>query len=461
MNREFEMKRFPKRRSYLWLGWLALLPCALWAQEVKPVQGVALVSPATTASKSTAQPPLMVDDVVQVALSKNPEAQSALHAINALKRRVPQISALPDPTVSVGWAGNLAPFSVMQGDNSSYRGVTVSEQFPAPGKLKLRGEIASKEADVAEADYEAIRRQITAQVKAAYFDYYYFDRAIATTERNKELLEKLSKIAEARYRVGKAMQADVLRSQVEISMLIEKLTMLEQQRATAQARLNVFMVRPPESPLPPAADVVPSTIRFSLDELYALAAENDTAVLRNNTMVERGRLGVALAQREYRPDVGVSYMYQQRSALPDMNGVTVSVNIPIFYKNKQRQGVTEASEELISAEKMRDNRLNEVKFELKQQYLSAQASSRLLTLYAKGVVPQSSLALESSMASYQVGNLDFLSLVANFTTLLDYETDYYRQLADYQTALARIEVLTGAEVTGHPASEPQPTNEAK
>ena len=221
MNREFEMKRFPKRRSYLWLGWLALLPCALWAQEVKPVQGVALVSPATTASKSTAQPPLMVDDVVQVALSKNPEAQSALHAINALKRRVPQISALPDPTVSVGWAGNLAPFSVMQGDNSSYRGVTVSEQFPAPGKLKLRGEIASKEADVAEADYEAIRRQITAQVKAAYFDYYYFDRAIATTERNKELLEKLSKIAEARYRVGKARQADVLRSQVDISMLIE------------------------------------------------------------------------------------------------------------------------------------------------------------------------------------------------------------------------------------------------
>jgi outer membrane protein TolC len=210
----------------------------------------------------------------------------------------------------------------------------------------------------------------------------------------------------------------------------------------------------------------PSTIRYSLDELYALAAENDTAVLRNNTMVERGRLGVALAQREYRPDVGLSYMYQQRSALPDMNGVTVSVNIPIFYKNKQRQGVAEASEDLIGAEKMRDNRLNEVKFELKQQYLSAQASNRLLTLYAKGVVPQSSLALESSMAAYQVGNLDFLSLVANFTTLLDYETDYYRQLADYETALARIEVLTGTDVAGPPASEPiasdlQPAKQAK
>jgi outer membrane protein TolC len=404
---------------------------------------------------------LLLDDVIREALLKNPEAQSALHTIHALQLRVPQVKALPDPIASVGWAGNLAPFSVMRGDNSSYRGLTVSEQFPYPGKLKLRGEIASKEAEAAQADYEAIRRRVSTEVKAAYYDYFYYDQAVQTMERNKELLEKLSKIAEARYRVGKAMQADVLRSQVEISLLIEKLTVLEQQRATAQARLNVSMVRSPESPLPPAAEVQPATLRYSLDELYALAAANDTTVLRNKTMVEKGRLGVALAQREYRPDIGVSYMYQQRSALPDMNGITVSVNIPVFYKSKQRQGVAEATETLLSAEKMRDNRLNEVQFELKQQYLGAKASERLLTLYSKGVVPQSSLALESSMASYQVGSVDFLSLLANFTTLLDYEMDYYRQLADYQTALARIEALTGSDVTGPVATEDQPSKEAK
>src|ERR1039458_8283470 len=215
---------------------------------------------------------LSLDDVIREALEKNPEAQSALHTINALRLHVPQVKALPDPMVSAGWAGNLAPFSVMRGDNSSYRGLTVSEQFPYPGKLKLRGEIASKEAEAAQADYEAIRRRVSAEVKAAYYDYFYYDQAIQTTERNKELLEKLSKIAEARYRVGKAMQADVLRSQVEISLLIEKLTMLEQQRATAQARLNVSMLRSPDSPLPPATEVQPVTMRNGLDELYALAA---------------------------------------------------------------------------------------------------------------------------------------------------------------------------------------------
>src|ERR1035441_2895863 len=108
------------------------------------------------------------------------------------------------------------------------------------------------------------------------------------------------------------MQADVLRSQVEISLLIEKLTVLEQQRATAQARINVYLVRSPESSLPPAADVEPATMRYSLDELYALAAANDTVVLRNQRMVERGRLGVAQAQKEYRPDIGVAAMQHHR-----------------------------------------------------------------------------------------------------------------------------------------------------
>ena len=279
------MSRFEIRRSGLWLGWLVLFPFGLLAQDVDRVQDQALVSQAPLAGQSTAQPTLTLDEIVREALSKNPEIQSALHAVNALQRRVPQVRALPDPMVSVGWAGNITPFSLQRGDPSSYRGVTVSEQFPYPGKLKLRGEIASKDAGAAQADYETVRRRVEAEVKATYYDYFYFDRAIQTTNRNKELLEKLSKIAEARYRVGKAMQADVLRSQVEISLLIEKLTVLEQQRATAQTRINVYLLRSPELSLPPAADVEPATMRYSLDELYALAGANDTVVLRNQRMV--------------------------------------------------------------------------------------------------------------------------------------------------------------------------------
>lgn len=390
---------------------------------------------------------LQLDELVQQALKKNPEAESALHTIKALERRVPQMQALPDPTVAVGWAGNVAPFSTMSGDASSYRGITLSEQFPVAGKLKLQGAMAQKEVEAAQTDYETIRRRITAEVKSAYYDYFYFDKAIQATTQNKELLEKLSKIAEAQYRVGQAMQQDVLRSQVEVSMLVEKLTELEQQKMTAQARINAYLQQSPEMALLPAAEVLPMSLHYSLDELYRLSLGNDTAAERAQKMIERRRLGVTLAQKQYRPDIGVSYMFQQRTAQPDMSGIAVSVNIPVFYKSKQRQAVLEATEDVLSAEKMRENRLNEIRFELKQQYLSAKTAEKLISLYATGIVPQSSLALESSMSSYQVGKVDFLSLLANFTTVLNYETDYYRQVADYMTAVARMESLTGVEIT--------------
>ena len=253
------MKRFGVFRIGLWLVSPLFIPVSLWSQEAAESPTVALEAPAP--SQPSAPQALILDDVVREALEKNPEAQSALHAVKALERRVPQAKTLPDPVVGIGWAGNPAPFSTMSGDASSYRGVTVSEQFPYPGKLKLQGAIASKEADAAQADYEAVRRRVTAEVKAAFYDYFYFDKAIQTTTRNKDLLEKLSKIAEAQYRVGKAMQQDVLRSQVEVSLLLEKLTVLEQQKATAQARINVYLLRAPESPLPPAADVEPPAPR--------------------------------------------------------------------------------------------------------------------------------------------------------------------------------------------------------
>jgi len=407
-----------------------------------------------TAAPQASQPKLQLDDLVSQALAKSPEVQSAEHTVQALAHRVPQVQALPDPSVAVGWAGSAVPFKTMSGDASSYRGITVTQQFPVAGKLKLQGAMAQRDVEAAQTDYETIRRRVAAEVKATYYDYFFYDKALAATHQNKDLLEKLSKIAEAQYRVGKAMQQDVLRSQVEISMLTEKLTVLEQQKATAQARINAYLQQSPENPLPPAAEVEPSVIRYSLDELYGLSAANDTAADRAQKMIERNQIGVTLAQKQYRPDVSVSYMYQQRTAQQDMNGLTFSVNIPVFYKSKQRQAVAEATQEVISAEKMRENRLNEVRFELKQNYLAAQAANHLIELYSKGIVPQSSLALESSMAGYQVGKVDFLSMLANFTTVLNYETDYYRQLADYLTAIARMESLTGVDITTPAADSP-------
>jgi outer membrane protein TolC len=430
------------KRILIFGAGILLFAVALHGQSA-PAQDVK----ATQAPDQATRPTASLDALILEAQQKNPGVQSALLQVQALRRRVPQAKTLPDPTVSVGWAGNITPFSVQEGDPSSYRGVGASQAFPYPGKLKLRGEIADREAEAAWWDFETARRNLVADVKSAYYDYFAAFKAVEITKKDKDLLQKLSSIAEARYRVGKGVQQDVLRSQTEISLLEQRLTVFEQQERTAEARLNTLLFRDPETPVGSPEKLEPTPLTHSLDELYSLAKEQDPGLQREQRMIERNQYAVNLAQKDYRPDFNVGYMYQQRNDMKDMHGFTVTANIPIFYKTKQRQAVAEQTEQLASSQRSKENRQTELLFGVKEQYLLAKSSETLLKLYSQAVVPQSSLALESSMASYQVGTVDFLTILSNFTTVLDYEVSYYRELSNYQMALARLEPLVGVELT--------------
>jgi cobalt-zinc-cadmium efflux system outer membrane protein len=415
---------------------------AVTAKVAEPGQSQQTVAPAQISAKT-----LTLDELVSEALARNPAIQSTERRVAAMKARIPQAKTLPDPKVSVGWMGNITPFDVQEGDPSSYRSVSAMQEFPYPGKLKLRGQIADREAEAVWWEYEKTRRRVVAEVKAAYYDYFFFDKAIEITLKNKELLEKLTKIAEVRYQVGKGIQQDVLRAQVELSRLLQRLTVLEQQKKTAQVRLNTLLFRDPEAPLAAPAPFERAKLAYTLEELYQKARQNDTGLQRDQRLIERDQYAVNLARKEYYPDFSVGYMYQNRPRIPEMHGFTFTLNIPIFYKTKQREEVTEATNNLLSTQKAQEDRQTTLFFEVKEQYLAAKASDGLVKLFAQAVVPQSSLALESSMAAYQVGTVDFLTLLDNFITVLDYQVNYYRELSNYEMALARLEPLVGVELT--------------
>jgi cobalt-zinc-cadmium efflux system outer membrane protein len=395
---------------------LLLLLSAVCAAQQTPAEKGSAAASAPALSEASAEP-VSLDGIVRDALANNSSVQSALHAYRAKLHRVPQAKALPDPKVAVGWMGNITPFSVQTGDPSSYRDVQAMQEIPFPGKLALRGDMATKDAKAAWWEYEAARRQVVVQVKIAYYQYYYLTKAIDITQKNKDLLDKLSHIAENRYRVGKGVQQDVLKSQTELSLLLQRLTVLEQERATAEALMNALLSRSPETPLGPPAELQPAELRYSLGDLYQLAAQNDTGLERDEQRIARSQYAVQLAHKDFLPDFSVGYMYQQRPVMPDMHGVTFTLNVPVFYKSKQREAEQEAAEDLLAARKAQDNRRNDVNFGVKQAYLAAKASRDLMQLYSKAVVPQASLALEASMSSYQVGNVDFLSVLANFSNV--------------------------------------------
>ena len=142
--------------------------------------------------------------------------------VAAQRAHVSQVGVLPDPSLTLSWMGNPVPFEVMDNDPSSYRGLTVMQMLPLGGKRGLQREVARKDVAVEEVSEKAAQRDLVTEARAAFFDYYYYGVALEITARNQQRLEQLAEITEARYRVGKAMQQDVLRARLEISMLLQR-----------------------------------------------------------------------------------------------------------------------------------------------------------------------------------------------------------------------------------------------
>jgi outer membrane protein TolC len=401
----------------------------------------------TSAAPAEAKGVASLKALVQEAMERNPEIEAARRAVEAKRTRVPQAGAWPDPKLSVSYGGNVfPPFTVMAGDPSSARQIMAEQEIPYPGKTRLRTAIASRDADAETLAYEAVWRRIAAEVKQAYFGLWFTDQSLSTLRKDRELLERFEKIAEIRYSVGKAAQQDVLKAQVELTRLIERQTVLEQSRKTFQAQLNSLRNLPVDAPVGTPEQLKTSNLGASLDELQAAAQANYPVLKQQRTMVAENRLAVDLAKREVRPDFSVGYTYMQRDRLPDMYGITFSTSLPIFRHRKQDKAIAEAAANLESSRQMEANELTMLRYRVKQEFLEVQASEQLLKLYSQGIVPQSSLALESSLSSYETGAVDFLNVLANFTTVLDSELSTKQQIANHEEALARLEELTALDL---------------
>jgi outer membrane protein, heavy metal efflux system len=389
-----------------------------------------------------------LDALVAEALERNPELSALRRGFDARRARVPQAKALPEPMLSYGYAGNapLPPFDIQKGDPASARMVSFTQEFPYPGKLALKGKQANVEAEAGYWEYEQARLNLVAEVKDAYFDLFYLHKALATVAKNKTLLERFTRIAEASYTVGKAPQQDVLKAQVEVSKLLEQQTLLEQRRQLAEARLNSLLFRAPDRPLGAPAEVKPREFKSSLAQLGELALANYPGLKVQRRRIDREQYGVELAHKEFYPDFTVSLTYFNRPGLPEMYGVNVGVKLPLYFWQKQRPALVEATANA-AAERQRFEQTHTLLFlRIRERHLAAQSAQRLAQLYRTTILPQASLVLEAALAGYEADKADFLTLLDSLVTLLNYELSYYEQLSNQEKAIAALEPFIGVSL---------------
>lgn len=421
-----------------------LLLCGEFATCLRPTDTQA--GQMSGVNRASAAEAVTLESLVREVLENNRDILVARRRYDAAWAHVAQQAAPPEPMITVGWMGNLSPFSLQQGDPSSARILSFSQEIPFPGKLSLQSKAAWAEAQAALWDYELTWRQVVSDLKVAYFDLSLIDASIEIVGKTKDLLQQFLKIAEARYQVGKAAQQDVLKAQTEISILLERMAVLEQRRASTVAFINSILYRPPETPLGRLAEVRKGELRFSLEELYHLALQQYPGLKQQERIIDRGHYTVARMRKDFYPDFAISFQYLQRPVMPEMWGWTVSVKVPLYFWKKQRPALEEAASDLAAAKQTYEQMAARLFFQVKDRYLMATTAERLLRLYGEGIIPQATLTLESSVASYQVGAIDFLTLLTNVMTVLTYELNYYEQLTAFQKSLAELEPLIGQEL---------------
>lgn len=387
----------------------------------------------TAAQQSRAEQPLDLRGLVHQAREHNPEIQAARHRWEAARALIPQAKTLPDPMLNVGYEKVV--------DREWTYGF--SQELPFPGKLQFRGEVATREAERMEQEYLAVPLRIMARLKEAFYDLALVHTAVEIVEKNKLILRDFEQTAQARYAVGRGVQQDVFRAQMELSRLLARLATLEQRQESLRADLNRLLNRPPSEPLGRPQPIQVTPWPRSLADLIARV---DAAPLLQAQVkgVARGEQSIALAKREYFPDFEVNVAGVRNDTMQKHGyQLMLGVKIPLYYATRQRAAVHEAlASRKAALQDMRAVR-QELLFRLKDNFVQAQRAERLIAILRDAMIPQAHLTLESAQAGYAVGKVDFLTLLSSLLTLQDNELELHNETAEHEKALARIEEILG------------------
>jgi len=391
---------------------------------------------------------LKLEGLISEALERNPEILAAQKKYEAARQRPSQAGSLPDPTFSPGWNsnGNPLPGAGIGREPTSNIGFSVTQEVLYPGKQRLRSNLARKEADVEFEDLQLAQLGVISRVKQAFFRLQHSYAARDVLERNRQLLKNLLSVTEVRYSAGKAAQQDVFKAQVQLSVIEAKILQLDRERRLRQAEINSLLNRRPDTPLGKPGEPHVKPVTKTLTELQAAARESAPTRLRDQKMTERAELAVNLARKDYYPDYALTAGYFNQAGMPAFYMFRADIRIPLYFKGKQRAALTERTEMLSEARHTYDATGQSLNFRIADDYSMAETSLQLTNLYFKTVMPQAQLAVDSSLASYETGAVDFLSVLNNYTAALEYEMDYHEEMLNYHLALSRLEETTGVRL---------------
>ncbi len=434
-------------------------PRLAWFTLILLIVGIILYG--WTAPVLGAPPPSLpaeLQALIDESLKANPEIKERVQIKAASEESIKPAGALDDPMFSfniINLGANTFDFAQEEMTNKQ---LAISQKFPFPGKRRLRAEVAEVQSRADNFLLQDKKNEIRTKVIQGYWGLSFSYAGFDITQKNKQFWEQVVKVAETLYSVGRGDQADVLQAQVELGTYLDRLFQWRQRQESLQADLNALRSKPQKISIPRPQPLKPRGFSFKLEELLS-QAENQPRIKALKTLVTKQNKAVELARKDYYPDfnMGLAYGFRERSLdgrdRADFFTALMSVNLPIWWGSKLNPRLREQKARRAAAQEGYQTLLDRLAAAVKDRHAKLERLSQQIALYDKGLVPQARQAAEASLASYQVGTLDFSRLYQNQIAAFNAELQLQGYLKDFEENWAELEWLVGGPLPHRPGDK--------
>ncbi len=405
-----------------------------------------LISSADSIFAEDPNAPVYLKDYLQEAAAKNAGLQSAYEQWRSAMLAVRPAGTPEDPKLEYDYFIR----DTSMGDRHRLR---IMQMLPWFGTLEARTDAASAAAKAAGQRYQAEYLDLVRRVKQSFYEYSYLANAVRIAQANLDLLRSFEQVAQSRYRVAAAAQADVIRAQIELAEMEDALVSVEQMRRPASAELCAILNRPTDVLLPWPVCGQTSLIRPDVGKISQQLAQSNPELKAIRFDAVSARHEADLADKRFYPniDLGVEWMFLNR----DQSGMSgndhdpvalmFSINLPIW-QDSYRDKVGQARSQVVRIRRQEQQKTNDLSAEAARTIYDLEDSWRKTVLYSSILIPKARQMVQVSEDAYRSGSLDFLRLLDAQRKQLMYELAYERSLTTHLQQQARLEQLLGGKI---------------
>ncbi|MHC4214572.1 MAG: TolC family protein [Planctomycetota bacterium] len=403
----------------------------------------------TSATTNEPNTPVTLKQYLQQAALNNAGLKAAFENFKSAAEQIPQARSLPDPKLTYSYF--ITEVETRVGPQQHKLGIM--QTFPWFGEIEARTDAAAAQAQAARKIYEATKLKLFFETKDAFYEYAFLSRAIAIAKENLNLIQHFEQVARTKYATATAGHPDVVRSQIELAQLDDKVKSLEQLRKPHSARLDAVLNRKRDNIPPWPQNIEHHTINIDQNKLKEILLQNNPELSALDLQAQSAKSKVKLANKKSYPDLGVGLDWidtGERSGVRDSGTDPIvlmfSMNLPIWRKNyKAAQLQAQANLRKITSKRVQAQ--NNLLARSQQALYDFDDSARKIKLYKNVLTPKAEQLLAVSESAYRAGSIDFLSLIDAQRTLLAYQLTYERALTDNSQKLGLLEMLAGSTLS--------------